>query len=393
MQRFDLFLLSIVFILALIGILLIFVATYKTPQFFLFTKQAIFLLVGVGVMLVALKIPMRIHYALAHYYLGFAVLMFIVLLFQADGVRRWFRLGGLAFQPSEFAKLAWIFFLARYFDERKRDIDNWRTPALPLVLFVGILTLLIYQPDLGTGLLFGALFLGILWWAGFSGFSLFLLISPIISLLAAFNWVTWAIYFFLLIIALYVKQIGIKKSGLWIAINTVFGLITPFAWMRLYDYQRRRILVFLDPGRDPFGAGYQVLQSKIAIGSGNIAGKGIVLTEQPGISYLPARTTDFIFAVLGKSFGLMGCLIVLVLFFLLIWRGIAIASNARNYFNRLVAFGITLMITIQVIVNILMSVGYAPVTGIPLPFLTYGGSSLLTFLFAIGLLLKIEEVE
>ena len=393
MRRLDYFLLSIVFSLCLIGLFLIFIATYDTPAFYLFTRQAIFLLLGVAILIAGIRIPMRLHYSLTNYYLIIILISFIVLLAQGGDVNRWFRLAGVNIQPSEFAKIGFIFFLARYFDERKRDVNSWKNIIFPSSVLLILLWLLIEQPDLGTALLFVGLYIGILWWAGFKWINLFILVSPFISLIAAFHWISWAIYFVLLVFILHHGNVSIKKGGIALVLNILFGSITPFVWMRLYDYQKNRILVFLDPGRDPFGAGYQVLQSKLAIGSGGLWGRGFFLTDKSSFSFLPARYTDFIFGVLGRSFGLVGCLILLSLFLLLLYRGITIAQNSRNCFNRLVAVGIVIMIAFQTTVNILMSLGLAPVTGMPLPFITYGGSSLFTMLFAVGLLLNIEAVE
>jgi rod shape determining protein RodA len=177
------------------------------------------------------------------------------------------------------------------------------------------------------------------------------------------------------------------RTALWILVaNLAAGVFTPLVWQRLHDYQRLRILSFLNPARDPQGAGYQIIQSKVAIGSGGLLGKGFLEGTQSKLAFLPARHTDFVFSVLGEEFGLLGCLMVLVLFSVMILRGVQVARKARNPFLSLAAFGATTVLAFEVSVNLGVALGLAPVTGLPLPFMSYGGSATLLNWSLIGFL-------
>jgi rod shape determining protein RodA len=215
------------------------------------------------------------------------------------------------------------------------------------------------------------------------------LVSPLLSLISGFHWFTWAFFFLGFLLLLYYLRPRLIFGAFMILLNLGVGIVTPLIWNRLHDYQKLRILTFLDPGRDPQGAGYQILQSKIAIGSGGIGGKGFLQGSQTKLAFLPMQHTDFIFTVVGEEFGLIGALVILTLFGFLIVRGILIAKKARNTFASFTALGITTIFAFQMLVNIGMVIGIMPVTGLPLPFLSYGGSSMLLSWISIGLLLAI----
>jgi len=388
--RVDNIILGITLALGLIGMVVLFAITDTTPYFFLFRKQAVFFMVALVLLILALKIPTRIHYALAYYYMIFVGLLLVVVLFQGGGIRRWLRLGDFQIQPAEFAKLAWVFALARFLSERKNNVNSWKPILIATLVMFFLFFLVIAEPDLGTGIVFFAILIGMLYFAGVRFINLFILISPFLSLLTAFHWISWAVYFLFLLFVLYRNKS--KPLLFWIVggINFLFGIITPIVWNHLYDYQRARILTFIAPTRDPFGQGYQLLQSKIAIGSGGLLGKGFSKGTQVELEFLPARYTDFVFASLCEKFGFIGAVLVIVLYALLVSKLIEVATYARTAFSRLVVFGIATIIFFQTFVNIAMTVGLMPVTGIPLPFITPGGSSLLTLIFAIGVVLNID---
>jgi len=245
------------------------------------------------------------------------------------------------------------------------------------------------QPDLGTSLVFFALFLSMLFWAGVPILFLIVLVSPLLSLVCGFHWYTWAPFFLGFLLVLYYLRPGLVFGAFMILLNFAVGTVTSLVWSRLYDYQRLRILTFLDPGQDPQGAGYQIIQSKIAIGSGGTLGKGFLQGSQTKLAFLPMQHTDFIFTVVGEEFGLIGALVILSLFAFLIVRGVLIAKKARNTFASFTAIGVTTIFTFQMLVNIGMVIGVMPVTGLPLPFLSYGGSSMLLSWICVGLLLAI----
>jgi rod shape determining protein RodA len=210
-------------------------------------------------------------------------------------------------------------------------------------------------------------------------------------LISAFHWISWALFFLILILLLHRLRLTFVFSVGFLLLNLAFGMITPLVWNKLHDYQKQRIIVFLDPGRDPQGAGYQIIQSKVAIGSGGLGGKGYLEGSQTKLAFLPHQHTDFVFSVLGEEFGLWGSMILLGLFAFLIVKGILIAQKARNTFAGNVAVGLVAVVGFQMLVNIGMTLGVMPVTGLPLPFVSYGGSSMLLNWTALGILLAINS--
>jgi rod shape determining protein RodA len=220
---------------------------------------------------------------------------------------------------------------------------------------------------------------------------LFLIVSPVISLICAFHWISWALFFLLLVFLLHRLRLTFVFSVGFLLLNLAFGMITPLVWNKLHHYQKQRIIIFLDPGRDPQGAGYQIIQSKVAIGSGGIAGKGFLQGSQTKLAFLPHQHTDFVFSVLGEEFGLLGEIVVLGLFALLLVKGILLAQKTRNTFAGNVVIGLVAVIGFQMLVNVGMTLGVMPVTGLPLPFVSYGGSSMLLSWSIVGLLLAINS--
>jgi rod shape determining protein RodA len=210
------------------------------------------------------------------------------------------------------------------------------------------------------------------------------------SLVAASHWLAWALYFVVLLTFLFLSRPGMLFSILTVVANLGFGIITPFIWNRMAEYQQARILTFLDPGRDPRGAGYQIIQSKIAIGSGGIWGKGLLAGSQTRLDFLPERHTDFVFSVLGEEFGLWGALIVITLFGVIFYRAVRIAARCRSRFASGITMGATAVLLFQFFVNVGMTLGFMPVTGLALPFLSYGGTSLMLTWVLIGLIVSAD---
>ncbi len=262
------------------------------------------------------------------------------------GAQRWISLGPFgSFQPSELAKLALIITLAKHLTSG-RDLRSWFA-LLPVFLHVAIpVVLILKQPDLGTTLVIGAIVLAMLYAAD----------APL-------------------------RVLGFLGAG---AIA-----VAPVLWRHLHDYQRQRLLVFLDPGVDPLGAGYALIQSKIAVGSGQLLGKGLLHGTQTLLHFIPEQHTDFIFTVIGEEFGFVGAMLMLVLFALWLRRAMQIAMTARDQLGMLMAVGVTAMVAFHLFINVGMTVGLMPITGIPLPFISHGGSALLLMLMATGLLLNV----
>jgi rod shape determining protein RodA len=283
---------------------------------------------------------------------GAGILMLIVVLIlgtSSKGAQRWVNLGGFRFQPSEFMKLITPLMLAFYLDNKPLPLNpNHLLMSLMIIMVPGLL--IIKQPDLGTGLLVIATGFGVLFFAG----------------------IRWS----------FIIKLGAM------ALATL-----PLLWWKLHDYQRERVLTFLNPERDPLGSGYHIIQSKIAIGSGGLYGKGWCHGTQSQLNFLPERTTDFIFSVLGEEFGFIGASILCILYFGVILRGIVIMIQNPDTFNRLMVGGIIFGFFICFFINIGMVSGLLPVVGCPLPLISYGGTSLVTWMTAFGMLVAIHSQQ
>ena len=312
-------------------------------------RQAAFTLINIFIIFISLHFDYKSlsDAGKGLYFFNLFILISVMIFgYTALGAQRWIQLGPINIQPSEFSKLIMIICLAKLLEKKVGRLNTFKD-LIPIFIFVGIpFFLVLKQPDLGTALVFIAILMGMLFVAGIR-----------LKHLAA-----------------------IIGAGL---------AVLPVFWYFLKDYQKERLMVFLDPNVDPLGSGYHIIQSKIAIGSGMFLGKGIFNGTQSQLNFLPENHTDFIFAVVGEEVGFIGALIILLLYFIILYRGIRIARAARDNFGMLIAAGITSMLVFHILVNIGMTIGIMPVTGIPLPLMSYGISSLTMNLFSIGLLLNI----
>jgi rod shape determining protein RodA len=393
-QDFDLALFLISLFLSIIGVLLIYSAKRYSPGGQeIFLKQIFWIILGIIAMGICFTIPIRFHEIFSYVYFTMGIFSLIGLLALGSpkvGAIRWFQLGPFSFQSSEFMKIAFVLALARHLSYSKRLIFSLKWFFSLFILVFLPFALVLKQPDLGTSLVFLAGFLSISFWAGISWLYLLFLVSPLLSLLSSSNLVIWAVFFCLFLVLLYLLKPNFAILVGSLVVNIFVGLVGTLVWNNLPLYQQMRIRVFLDPSMDSQGAGYQILQSKVAIGSGGLFGKGFLHGTQTKLAFLPAQHNDFIFSVLGEEFGFFGSLLLIALFVFLILKGFAIACKARSKFSSYTAFGITSILAFQVLVNIGMVIGLVPVTGIPLPLVSYGGSSMLTFWIMIGLLLAIN---
>jgi rod shape determining protein RodA len=305
---------------------------------------------------------------------------------EVNGAKSWIYIGSFGFQPSEFAKVALIITLAAALQERGAST----IPSVIRVLGITSLSwiVIILQPDLGTSLVFIAITLGMLYWANANPGWLLLLVSPLVSaiLFGVFlpGWFLWIA----LVAAIAWFTLPWQRYGSlgFTVINLVAGGVGNFAWVHvLKPYQRDRLSLFLDPDKDPLGGGYHLIQSRIAIGAGQLFGRGLNQGTQTQLNFIPEQQTDFIFSAIGEELGFIGCLAVLICFWLISLRLVIIAQNSKDNFGSLLAIGVLSMIVFQVIINIGMTIGLAPVTGIPLPWLSFGRSSLLTNFIALGI--------
>jgi rod shape determining protein RodA len=347
-EGIDSTLLILVLSLSMLGLAALFSASYESPARVL--NQLMHLSLALTAMWLTAQIAPQtlLRFAVPAYVIGIAFLVAVALFGDVvNGARRWLHVGVTRFQPSEMMKLALPLMLAWYFHRREATLRlrDFALAGLLLALPVG---LILRQPDLGTAALVGA--------AGF-----------------------YVIFF---------AGIGWRLIG---GLAAVFLVALFPLWGMLHDYQRRRVLTLLDPTQDPLGAGYHIIQSTIAVGSGGIAGKGWLNGTQAHLEFIPERHTDFIFAVFSEEFGLIGNLVLLVLYALLIGRGLVIAANAATVFARLLAGSMALMFFTYAFVNMGMVSGILPVVGVPLPFLSYGGTALLTLFIGIGILMSVQR--
>jgi cell division protein FtsW len=325
---------------------------FEQPYLFL-TRQALWSVLGLAVMAVAMKVDYRFYRNEAFVWgvLGLVGLMLVAVLFSApiNGTRRWFGFGGLGIQPSELAKVAAVFFTALVLERRMHRIDEVRYSLPPIAIVIGAMTVLIMlQPDFGTSI------------------ALLLIVGTLIFA-AGLSWK-------------------------YLAGTALIALPALAMVLVAAPYRRRRLLAFLDPWADPLGAGFQIIQSEIAVGTGGITGRGLMGGVQK-LFYLPEPHTDFIFAVIGEELGLIGTTAVLLCFCVIAWRGLRISMRAEDTFGSFVALGFTTMVAVQAFINMSMVLGLTPTKGIPLPLVSSGGSSLLINMLGIGVLLNISQHE
>ena len=308
----------------------------------------------------------------------------------ALGAQRWISIAGVHVQPSEFAKIAAILLVAAVLARHpvERPVDLLR----PLGVISVPWLLVFIQPDLGTSLVFGALMLTMLYWSGMPFEWLGLLLSPLITALLS-GLLPWAMAAWIpLMGVLAYSALPWKRLAalITVTIHGAMAAVTPWLWMHgLKDYQRDRLVLFLDPAKDPLGGGYHLLQSTVGIGSGGLFGSGFLQGQLTKLRFIPEQHTDFIFSALGEETGFIGCLLVVIGFALLMARMLQVARAARTDFEALVVIGIGTMVMFQVVVNIFMTIGLGPVTGIPLPFLSYGRSAMVVNFIALGLSLSV----
>jgi rod shape determining protein RodA len=353
-RHLDWGLLGLALLISLSGVAFIYSATHAKTSAFLKTtyiRQLWWLLAALVAMAAVLVFDYRhiARYAYLLYGLCLGSLVYLLAFGPVvAGAKRWLVLGPVRCQPSEFMKVVLVVTLARYIsDVRETQPMGFRHLLVPILLIAAPVVLIAKEPDLGTAAVLGLVAGGLL-------------------LLA-----------------------GIERRALVIGAGALTAAL-PFGWTLLKDYQKKRLLTLLDPSRDPLGAGYHIIQSKIAIGSGGLLGKGLMQGTQGRLNFLPAQHTDFIFSVLAEELGFVGAVILLALFLGLLLKGLEVAFQAKDRFGALTAAGLTWMLALYVIFNIGMTLGLLPVVGIPLPLVSYGGSSLVATYIAIGLLLNIK---
>ena len=330
-------------------------AEYKFNDPFKFVKhQGLFFIIGIIMMLITSKIPYKVYFAKANTLLLISIILLILVIIPGigtvrNGSRSWFGIGSFGIQPSEFAKLTLIIFTSKYLTKNEKNLKYIKKGVLPILgIVILVFGLIMLQPDFGTGMIILVSIIGLLFVSGVD-FKFFI------------------------------------RLGL-------IGIIGIVLLIAIAPYRLERILSFLNPWSDPLGSGFQIIQSLYAIGPGGLFGQGFMNSRQKHF-YLPEPQTDFIFSIISEEFGFLGILIVATLFTIIIFKGFKIAQNSGDKFAKFLAFGITFGLAFQAILNLMVVVGLIPVTGVTLPFLSYGGSSLLITLISMGVLLNISRYQ
>lgn len=354
-HNFDWWLFVFIFILIVFGILIIYSIgiSSETAGLIRFYKQIIFAVIGLIILFVISSIDYRFFNNYAYVLYGLGIFLLIAVLFSSPirGTAGWFNIGFLTFQPVEIAKIFLVFFLARFFSLQAFSMDKIKNIVLSGVVTGIYVVLVLMQPDLGSALIFIALWIG------------FILLS------------------------------NVNKKQL-LVLLLILTMITVGSWFAiLKDYQKERISTFINPSRDSLNTGYNVMQSIIAVGSGKLFGRGLGLGPQSQLNFLPEQEADFIFAVICEELGFFGALLIISLFTLIFYRIWSIARKAQDAFTSYLAYGILIIIFVQTVVNIGMNIGFLPITGLPLPWISAGGSSLIVNLLLIGLLESMYQHE
>jgi len=364
-------------------------------------RQAMWLVLALVAFTILSRIPLRwIEWAALPAYVVAVILLASTLVIgtgagTASGVKSFLSIAGFRFQPAEPAKIATILALARLLSLNKEGPQSLRE-LLPPLGVVGLpLALVILQPDLGTAMAFVGILFATLYWGGTPVPLLILLASPGLGLILSFDTRIWSLYIVGLTLSLFFYRYRlylVESVGVVLA-NLAAGTVALPLWRSLADYQRNRLLVFLDPSVDPRGAGWHLIQSKVAIGSGGILGKGFTLGTQKRLDFLPEQHTDFIFSVVGEELGFLGTFLVIAAFSFVLLRLVRLAVDAPDPFAGLVIFGIFGAWITHIFVNVGMTIGVVPITGIPLPFVSYGGSFLLMSWVALALAVRVAKEE
>lgn len=349
--RVDLNFLGTALVLAIIGCILVYSATFFTePGLGTFKRQLIWVVIGLALALIVMFIDYHVLFDIAPilYGIGLVLLLYLWLFGRLTAnVKSWIHIGAFQFQPSEFMKIFTAMMLARFFDSNDRAYLDFRSFIKAMAIIGAPVLLIMMQPDFGTA----------------------------------------ASFFPLVAVAMFFGGI---RARIWTAMILVVAISVPIGLSIIKPYQRERLLVFLNPERDPLGSGYQVTQAKIAIGSGGIHGKGFTHGTQAKLGFVPEHHTDFIFSVLGEEWGFIGVLIVLGLYLYLIVQALTFAKHARDRGGTFLVICLTAFVIFHVLINVSMQIGILPTTGIPLPLISYGGSSTMMFFIAVGLIANVD---
>ena len=392
-EHFDYQMLLVAAALVGAGLLSIYSATYDAGASDIWHKQLLWVGGGAFLLLIALFLPFRVLQLISYpsYFLSILMLVAVWQLGKTvSGSTSWFSLGTIRIQPSEFTKVTTVLALATYLSRSDVSLQK----AKDLIVAAGIVllpvALIMLQPDTGTAMIYMSMFLPMLYWGGASRFTLVSAVAPVVAAIAAlFGPTPFLTAIVLMGVLIYLTHEHKLLAAVVFSLMVLIGISVQFIYEGLKPYQQKRIATFLDPNADPHGAGYNILQSKVAIGSGGFLGKGYLQGTQTQLNFIPEQWTDFIFCVPGEEFGFLGAATVLLLFLTLLLRGVKIGSLVKNRYGGFVAIGLTSLFASHIFINIGMSMGLLPVVGVPLPFLSYGGSALITNMVIVGLLMNL----
>jgi len=397
-DRFDFGLLFPVIILFGTGLAAIYSSTFNNSLAQgNFEKQIIWGVAGLILFFITYSLPSNVfkQSAIPVYLFSIALLIFVLMIGKTvSGSRSWINFGSLGFQPSEFAKVGTILMLARYLSRTNTDIESFKDLLFALGIGLIPVTLILLEPDMGTVFVFLAMIITLIFWKGISVFAMFVVLSPAIVAVSSL----FGIYYFIASLVIVVALLFIFRqdfffSGSIFALNLACGFFADYVFRALSPHQQNRIQAFIDPMTDPLGSGYNTIQAQVAIGSGGLFGKGFMAGHQTQLQFIPEQWTDFVYCVVGEEFGFFGAIVILSLFTYLFIHILKISSSSKDEFLSLLAIGILAVLFSHFIINIGMVVGIMPVVGLPLPFVSYGGSSLLVNMLMLGILANIYRTR
>jgi rod shape determining protein RodA len=389
----DWVLILVTTLLFAMGLISIYSATYDAGMSEYFTKQLLFGIVGGGVMIAIMFMPERWLFDYAYILYGIAMLLLIAVIVIGKtvyGSKSWLTIGPITFQPSEFGKIATLLAVARSISSRGRDLSNWSDLIMPIILFVIPIGLIMLEPDFGSASVYGVMLLGMMFWGGASLNLITFLVGAPISVIMGFIGREWVFVSSIITasIPMFLKR-DLMKALAMLLVFIAIGFSSRYVYGVLKPHQQSRIQTFLNPDNDPRGRGYHVIQSIMAVGSGGVTGKGFLHGTQTQLRYIPKQWTDFIFCVPTEEFGFVGGVLVIGLLAILILQCIAIARQSGNAFGSILSASVGIIFFYHATVNIGMAIGAFPVMGIPLPFLSAGGSALVMNMASVGIVLNV----
>lgn len=395
-DKFDFGLFLPVLTLIIIGLMAIYSSTVNHPTAGgNFEKQLSWTFISIFVFFIIYFLPQQsfrfasiLSYALSIFFL----IVVLIMGKTVYGAKSWLAIGPIGFQPSEFAKIGVILFMAYWFTRSERDINKPVDIVSALAIGFFPVLLILLEPDMGTAIVYIILTLTMVFWSGISLFGMFVVVSPGVAAFASlFGLHIFIIALVFVVIILFIFKQNLYTSASVFVLNLASGYFFDYAFNLLKPHQQNRITSFIDPASDPLGAGYNALQAKVAIGSGGFWGKGFLEGNQTQLRFIPEQWTDFIYCVIGEEFGFLGSIVVVILFTIILIRILNYSSASKSKYNSLILIGILAVLFSHFAINIGMNVGITPVVGLPLPFLSYGGSSLLMNMVLIGIVMNIYK--